>query len=79
MDKNQQQESVRVAFMLADEGVDDAWLDYFGVGGNLDEWAVDAYLHGLLPLPTHDSNLLAMGLNERLDQLRLPQLASYAG
>lgn len=72
-----QQESVLVAFLLADEGVDEAWLDYYGVGGNLDEWAVDAYLHGLLTLPTLDCNLLAVSLNERLTELRLPKLASY--
>lgn len=75
MDENQQ-ELARVAFLLADRGVWEAWLDYYGLGGNLDQWAVDAYLYGLLPLPALDCDLLAMALDERLDQLRLPQLAS---
>jgi hypothetical protein len=74
-----QQESARVAFMLANSGIWETWLAYFGAGGDLDEWDVDAYLHGVLQLPALDRDLLAIALNERLADLELPQLASYSG
>jgi hypothetical protein len=78
MDDNQQ-ELIRVAFLLTDLEVPEAWLAYFAYGGNQGLWVVDAYLNGLVPLPAHDCDLLAVVLNERLSQLQLPHLASYNG
>jgi hypothetical protein len=78
MDDNQQ-ELTHIAFLLTDLDVPDAWLRYFAHGGNQGLCAVDAYLNGLAPLPTHDCNLLAVVLNERLAELHLPHLASYSG
>ncbi len=69
-------ESTRVAFLLTDLEVCEAWLAYFGYGSNRDVWVVDAYLNGLMPLPAHDCDLLALILNERLTELHLPRLAS---
>jgi hypothetical protein len=40
------------------------WLYYFSIGGDVDEWEVDAYLHGLLPLPVMDRELLAFAVAE---------------
>ena len=74
-----QQELTHIAFMLADFQVCEAWLAYFGYGGNQDVWVVDAYLNGLMPLPAHDCDLLALVLNERLTDLHLPRLAFYRG
>jgi hypothetical protein len=74
-----QQELTHIAFLLADLEVSQAWLAYFGHGGNQDPWVIDAYLNGLMPLPAHDCNLLASVLNERLSELHLPHLASYRG
>lgn len=74
-----QQKLTHVAFLLADLEVSEAWIMYFGYGGNKDRWAVDAYLNGLTLLPTHDCDLLAVVLNERLNDLHLPHLASYRG
>ncbi|KQR64095.1 hypothetical protein ASF98_11320 [Arthrobacter sp. Leaf337] len=73
MDENQQ-ELTHVAFLLTD-----LELAYFAYGGNQSLLVVDAYLNGLIPLSTHDCNLLALVLNERLSELHLPHLASYSG
>ncbi|WP_409017349.1 hypothetical protein [Arthrobacter sp. MP_2.3] len=78
MDENQQ-ELTHVAFLLADLEVHEAWLAYFAYGGNQGLLVVDAYLNGLIPLPARDCDLLALVLNERLNDLHLPHLATYSG
>lgn len=67
----------QVAFLLADCKVFEAWLLYFGYGGNQDLLAVEAYLNGQQPLPARDSDLLALVINERLTKLHIPDLLSY--
>lgn len=74
-----QQKLTHVAFLLADLEVRETWFAYFGYGGNQDIWVIDAYLNGLIPLPVEDCDLLAVVLNERLNELHLPHLASYRG
>lgn len=58
--------------------ITDLWVQYLAVGGGLDLFSVEAYLHGLSFLPPSEQNLLATALNERLDDLyravRLPYL-----
>ena len=74
-----QQKLTHIAFLLADLEVSETWLAYFGSGGSKDRWVIDAYLNGLIPLPAYDCDLLALVLNERLNELHLPQLTSYRG
>lgn len=45
------------------------WLRYVALGGNADELAVDAQLHGLLELGPGEFNVLAHALNEEVDEL----------
>ena len=78
MDENQQ-ELTRVAFLLTDLEVHETWLAYFAYGGNKGLLVVDAYLNGLVHLPAPDCDVLAVVINERLSDLRLPYLASYSG
>jgi hypothetical protein len=40
------------------------WLYYFSIGGNIKELEVDAYLHGLMPLPPIDQELLDLAVAE---------------
>ncbi|RJT75406.1 hypothetical protein D6T63_17815 [Arthrobacter cheniae] len=40
------------------------WVYYFTIGGDIDEVEVDAYLHGLMPLPVLDEDLLAVAVAE---------------
>lgn len=42
----------------------DLWLYYFGIGGSVGEYEVEAYLQGLLSLPELQRDLLAMAANE---------------
>jgi hypothetical protein len=40
------------------------WLYYFSIGGNIKELEVDAYLHGLMPLPPIEQELLDVAATE---------------
>ncbi|WP_326963201.1 hypothetical protein [Arthrobacter sp. PL16] len=40
------------------------WVYYFSIGGFIGEVEVDAYLHGLMPLPALDEELLAVAVAE---------------
>ena len=47
--------------------VQELWLRYLALGGNHDEFDIDGYLQGILPLNTLEQDILAVALNERLD------------
>ena len=49
--------------------VQDLWLRYLALGGNHDAFDIDGYLQGLLPLETSQERVLAVALNERLDEV----------
>ena len=45
------------------------WLRYLALGGSCDAFDIDGYLQGLLPLDTLEQDILAVALNERLDEV----------
>lgn len=49
--------------------VDELWLDYFGLGGNLPTAAVSASLSGGQELGDHDYDVLVQALNEHFVDL----------
>ena len=49
--------------------VHELWLRYLALGGNGDVFDIDGYLQGLLPLDTLQQDILAVALNERLDEV----------
>lgn len=53
------------------------WLHYFGIGGEVGEFEVDAYLHHSLALPRLQRDLLAQAANELLAD-HVPPRAPYA-
>ncbi|WP_290056850.1 PP2C family protein-serine/threonine phosphatase [Amycolatopsis solani] len=53
-------------------------MRYFALGGSQSLLEVDAYLHGLTPLPRADRDMLAHAVNERLDELHGPPKAPYS-
>jgi len=59
-------ETARVRGQLT---VQDLWLRYLALGGNHDAFDLDGYLQGLLPLETSQEHVLAVALNERLDEV----------
>jgi hypothetical protein len=50
-------------------GVHELWLRYVALGGSCDVFDVDGYLQGLLPLAPLEEVILAVALNERLDEV----------
>jgi hypothetical protein len=50
-------------------GVHELWLRYVALGGNCDVFDVDGYLQSLLPLAPSEEVILAVALNERLDEV----------
>jgi hypothetical protein len=73
----QQLATLRVSRQTAELSVEQLWLRYFALGGNADLLAVEAHLDGLLPLPTVDGDLLALAVNERLDELVTARRVPY--
>jgi hypothetical protein len=49
--------------------VGEVWLHYFSLSGEVDEYEIEAYLSGLMPLPTLECDLLALAVNELIDDL----------
>jgi hypothetical protein len=66
------------AFRHADLTLEELWLRYFALGGDADLMTVDAHLEGLLPLPRADGDLIALAVNERLDELIAQRRAPYS-
>jgi hypothetical protein len=65
----QQASALRDAFRHAELTVEELWMRFFGLGGDADLITVDAHLAGLVPLPRAQSDVLALAINERLDEL----------
>lgn len=60
----EQRRRLQVAMTAAEISIDDLWLYYFGIGGSVGEYEVEAYMQGLLSLPELQRDLLAMAANE---------------
>jgi hypothetical protein len=54
--------------------IHDLWLRYLALGGNHDAFDIDGYLQGLLPLERSEAHVLAVALNERLDEVHRASL-----
>lgn len=56
------------------------WVQYLSLGGKVDLFTLDAFLHGMIPLPSFQQDILANAINEQLDDLyqavRVPYLHS---
>ncbi|OBF17313.1 hypothetical protein [Mycobacterium kubicae] len=69
-DLNQQ---FRDSFEAADVTVDELWLRYFSLGGEVGRFELDAYLNGAIALPPIQHDMLAQAINERLDEIAPPR------
>ncbi|MFD6068343.1 MULTISPECIES: PP2C family protein-serine/threonine phosphatase [Amycolatopsis] len=54
------------------------WLRYFALGGDVSEVDLAAYLRGALPLPRIQRDMVAHAVNERLDELSGARRAPYS-
>lgn len=60
----EQRRRLQAALTAAEVRTGDLWLYYFGLGGSVGEYEVEAYMQGLLSLPQLQRDLLAMAANE---------------
>lgn len=52
--------------------MEDVWIHYFSIGGDVDEFQLDGYLHGVISLRTSDRNLISHAVNELISDLPRP-------
>jgi hypothetical protein len=69
MTQQTQQHSTWRAAYHAKLTAEEIWLHYFSIGGNLPVFELDAYLHGSYPLPAGERDMIALALNELIDDL----------
>jgi hypothetical protein len=74
--RDQHQKDLAEAFAVSQLTVEELWLRYFALGGDAGKVEIEAYLAGLMPLPSLQHNILAHAVNERLDELG-PRRAPY--
>ncbi|NEM08924.1 PP2C family protein-serine/threonine phosphatase [Geodermatophilus normandii] len=75
---DEQRAGLRAALRHADLTLEQLWLRYFQLGGNADLLDVEAHLDGLVGLPAADGDLLAVAVNERLDELVAARRVPYS-
>lgn len=59
------------AIKHADLSLTVVWDHFINMGGMVDRLEVDAYLHGLIPLPSDDRDCVTQAVNELLDDLAM--------
>lgn len=67
-DEEQQRCLIETAITAAYFVFDDVWRRYFELGGQADQFELEAYLGGLLPLTAEECNLVAHAVNELIDE-----------
>jgi hypothetical protein len=69
---------LQVAMSRADLTLEQLWMRYFALGGEVGMVEVEAYLEGLMDLPSLQHDILAHAINERLDELTPSRRAPYS-
>jgi hypothetical protein len=65
----EQRALINAAITESGFSVGEVWLHYFSLSGEVDEYEVEAYLVGLMPMPALECDLLALAVNELIDDL----------
>jgi hypothetical protein len=53
--------------------LEELWLRYFSLGGVAGRLEVDAYVNGAIAMPPVEHDILALAINERLDEIAPPR------
>ncbi|MEW1820365.1 hypothetical protein AB0323_06155 [Arthrobacter sp. NPDC080031] len=61
---SEQRRCAAVWYRDGSTGLARLWTYFYGIGGDADEMALDAYLHELGDLPPSQMNLLALAIQE---------------
>ena len=65
--------SLLLAYSRTELTVEELWTRYFALGGDVGLLELEAYLEGLLGLPVDQRDIVAVAVNERLDELVGPR------
>ena len=76
--EDEQQRLLAVGYQRAELTMEQLWLRYFALGGDAGLMEVEAHLHGLMPLPALQRDILAHAINERLNELVWPRRVPYS-
>lgn len=49
--------------------IEEVWISYLGLGGNVDEYEVHSYLYGLIRLPDLQRDLISIAVDELYDEV----------
>ena len=74
---NQHPHELGRAFAHAELTVNELWLRHFALGGEAAPLEIDAYMNALMPMTEHEHNILAVAINERLNELSPPRAPYY--
>ena len=75
---DEQREHTLHAMEAAGLTLQDLWIHYFSVGGNADEFDLDAYLYGFAHFKELDRDLVSHAVNELIMQTLPPPRAPYS-
>ncbi|CAM4074082.1 hypothetical protein NONI108955_07495 [Nocardia ninae] len=75
-DANGYRDRLAAAYRASELTVNELWLRYFALGGIIGRMEMEAYLSGLMELPPLQHDMLALAINERLDEIA-PARAPY--
>jgi len=78
VDENEQRRALDIGYRRAELTLEQLWTRYFALGGVAGTVEIEAYLHGLAPLPALQRDLLAHAVNERLDELTWRHRVPYS-
>jgi Stage II sporulation protein E (SpoIIE) len=70
--------ALSAAVRRAELTLEQLWTRYFALGGDADPMDVDAHLAGLVPLPSGQRDILALAVNERLDEVIAAHRVPYS-
>ena len=70
-------ETAQLAMTPSSLTVPEVHAHYLNSGGSFDELEVDAYLHGLTPLPCEERDCIAQAVNELIDDLLADGMAHH--
>ncbi|MBY8848981.1 PP2C family protein-serine/threonine phosphatase [Saccharothrix longispora] len=73
-----QRQALARAVRRAEMPLEDLWMRYFSLGGDIGITEVEAYLNGLMGLPAVERDVLAHVVNERLDELARVNQVPYS-
>lgn len=68
-EESEQRRRFEESLRHTDISIEELWLRYFSLGGQVGQFEVEAYIHGAMALPALQRDLLAHALNERLDEV----------